>query len=136
MARALIITVVLAAAFQIFAVVDAAMTEPQRTRGVSKPVWVVLVVFLPVIGGILWLTIGKVRDSQVGGSAGSRGTVAGAAASGAAAAADALSRLNESSEARLRELEERLRELDNETFPGEDPKPTDDSDGDKPEENN
>ncbi|RGE19159.1 PLDc N-terminal domain-containing protein [Leucobacter sp. wl10] len=115
MVRFVMIGVVIAVAFTLYALVDAAMTDASRARGVSKPVWVVLVVVLPVIGGVLWFMIGK-----------------------GAKAADAPPRApdddprftgtrlsGEDLDAHMRDLEERLRELDNETFPGE-------SDGDRP----
>ena len=55
----------------VFSSVDAAMTDASRARGVPKPVWVVLVVVLPVIGAILWFAIGKGRTgaAQVAGPA-------------------------------------------------------------------
>ena len=31
----------------------------------SKPVWILIVVLLPVLGGILWLTVGRVRRSTI-----------------------------------------------------------------------
>lgn len=59
MPRLIILGVVLAVAFTLYSLVDAAMTDPRRIRGVSKPVWVVICVLLPVIGGILWFVVGK-----------------------------------------------------------------------------
>lgn len=66
MVRVAIIGVVVAVAFTLYALIDAAMSEPSRARGVSKPVWVVLTVVLPVIGGILWFTIGRGSRSRSG----------------------------------------------------------------------
>ena len=31
----------------------------------SKPIWVLIVVLLPVLGGMLWLTVGRVRRSTI-----------------------------------------------------------------------
>ncbi len=112
MVRFVIIGAVIAVAFTLYALVDAAMTEASRARGVSKPVWVVLVVVLPVIGAILWFTIGKGHaDAHPD------------AARRAAPDNDprfAGTRMDESElDEHMRELEERLRELDSETFPGE-----------------
>lgn len=59
MPRFIILGVVLAIAFTLYSLVDAAMTDQRRIRGVSKPFWVVICVLLPVIGGILWFTVGK-----------------------------------------------------------------------------
>ncbi|UUT34824.1 PLDc N-terminal domain-containing protein [Microbacterium elymi] len=67
MARLLLILVLAAVIFWVFAVVDAAVQPPARHRGVSKPVWVVIVIVFPVVGGILWFTVGRVsaRASRV-----------------------------------------------------------------------
>ena len=110
MARFVIIGVIIAVAFILFALVDAAMSDASRARGVSKPVWVVLIVVLPVLGGILWFVIGKGR---------------GPAPAPARAPDDDPSftgRRMSSAEidAHVEELEARLRELDEETFPGVD----------------
>ena len=61
MVRFAIIGVVVGVALVLYALVDAAMSDPARARGVSKPVWVVMIVLLPVIGALLWLIIGKSR---------------------------------------------------------------------------
>jgi len=108
--RFVIIGVVIAVAFTLYALVDAAMTDSSRARGVSKPVWVVLVVVLPVIGGLLWFFIGK-----------------GSAAEAVRRAPDDDPRFtgnrlsHEDLDDHMRDLEERLRELDEEVFPGEEP---------------
>ena len=60
MVRFLLIGGVVAIAFTIYTLVDVLMTERSRIRGVPKPVWAIITL-LPVIGGILWLTIGKMR---------------------------------------------------------------------------
>lgn len=65
MARALLIFALVATVFWVFTIVDCAVQPPTRHRGVSKPVWIAIVVLIPVIGGILWLTIGRVRRSAV-----------------------------------------------------------------------
>ncbi|TQJ31040.1 phospholipase D-like protein [Microbacterium sp. SLBN-146] len=65
MARALLIFALVATVFWVFTIVDCAVQPPTRHRGVSKPVWIAIVVLIPVLGGILWLTIGRVRRSAV-----------------------------------------------------------------------
>lgn len=106
-----IIGVVVAVAFTLYALIDAAMSEPSRARGVSKPVWVVLTVVLPVIGGILWFTIGRGQPQP----------------ERPAARPDddprftATRLTHDQLDDHMRELEDRLRELDAETFPGEQP---------------
>lgn len=108
MVRFVIIGIVIATAFTLYALVDAAMTDGSRARGVSKPVWVVLVVVLPVIGGVLWFMIGKGDtpprrptppddDPRFAGTRMTSGDL----------------------DVHMKDLEDRLRELDEETFPGE-----------------
>jgi hypothetical protein len=107
MIRFAIIGAIIAVAFILYALVDAAMSDPARARGVSKPVWVVLVVVLPVIGAALWFAIGKGRGP----------------APAPARAPDDDPRFTGGKfstaeiDAHLEELEARLRELDEETFP-------------------
>lgn len=108
MVRFAIIGIVIAVAFSLYALVDAAMTDHNRARGVAKPVWVVLIVVLPVLGGILWFVIGKGDDSEVRRNAPDddprfTGTKLSS------------SELN----THMADLEKRLRELDDEVFPGE-----------------
>lgn len=107
MVRFAIIGVIIGAALVLYALVDAAMSDPARARGVAKPVWVVLIVVLPVIGAVLWFAIGKGR-----GPAPARSSApdddprfTGARLS------------SEEIDAHVEELEARLRELDEEVFP-------------------
>lgn len=61
MPRLLLILALVATAFWVFTIVDCAVQPPSRHRGVSKPVWLLIVVLLPVLGGILWLAVGRTR---------------------------------------------------------------------------
>ena len=61
MARLLLIGVLLALAFWVYSIVDCALQDATRHRGVSKPVWILIVVLLPVLGGILWFVVGRAR---------------------------------------------------------------------------
>lgn len=108
MVRFGIIGIVVGVAFTLYALVDAAMSDGSRARGVSKPIWVVLIVVLPVIGGVLWFLIGKARghapsssapddDPRFTGRSGSQREV----------------------DARLKDLEAQLKALDDEVYPGE-----------------
>lgn len=63
--RVWFILVVVAVAFWVFTIVDCAVQPPTRHRGVSKPVWILIVVLLPVLGGVLWLIVGRARASAV-----------------------------------------------------------------------
>lgn len=110
--RFVIIGAVLGVAFTLFSIVDAAMSEPHRARGVSKPVWVFICVVLPVIGGILWLVVGKgpatppVRQPAPDDDPGFGG----------------LSRAE--MDQRIADLENQLKALDEEIYPGEEPDDT------------
>lgn len=59
MARALLILALVAIAFWVYSIVDCALQPPTRHRGVSKPIWILIVVLLPVVGGVLWFIIGR-----------------------------------------------------------------------------
>ncbi|MFT4259107.1 PLD nuclease N-terminal domain-containing protein [Microbacterium sp.] len=64
MARVLIVGGFLAAVFWVFSIVDCAVQPATRHRGVPKGVWIAIVVLLPVIGGILWFTLGRRRADE------------------------------------------------------------------------
>ena len=53
--------ILLLMAFWIYSIIDCAMVPPTRHRGVSKPVWLLIVILLPVVGGLLWLIVGRGR---------------------------------------------------------------------------
>ncbi|WP_194396424.1 PLDc N-terminal domain-containing protein [Microbacterium atlanticum] len=65
MPRVLLILALVATAFWVFTIVDCAVQPATRHRGVSKPVWILIVVLLPVLGGLLWLIVGRARASTV-----------------------------------------------------------------------
>ena len=65
MTRLLIILVPLVLLFWVFSVIDCAAQPSIRHRGVSKPVWVLIVLLIPVLGGILWFAVGRVRARDV-----------------------------------------------------------------------
>lgn len=64
MVRVLLPVVLLLIAFWVYSIVDCALLPPTRHRGVSKPVWLLIVVLLPVLGGILWFVVGRGRQRQ------------------------------------------------------------------------
>ena len=61
MARVLIVGGLAALAFAVYAVVDCALTERARVRGLPRWAWLVLILVLPVLGGVLWFLIGNGR---------------------------------------------------------------------------
>ncbi len=63
MPRILLGLAVVVVAVTIFAVVDSAMTRKERVRGISKALWILVILLFPVVGPILWFLIGKDRSS-------------------------------------------------------------------------
>lgn len=61
MARLLLISALVATAFWVYTIVDCAVQPSTRHRGVSKGAWMVIVILLPVLGGILWFIVGRGR---------------------------------------------------------------------------
>lgn len=59
MSRLIIAAVVLAVVLTVYAVIDCAMTDAKRTRALSKPVWLLVVLVVPLVGPILWILFGK-----------------------------------------------------------------------------
>jgi len=59
--RILLPAVLLLIAFWVYSIVDCALLPPTRHRGVNKPVWLLIVILLPVVGGILWFIVGRGR---------------------------------------------------------------------------
>lgn len=58
MPRLLFVLAAIAVALMIFTIVDVALTDSQRARGVPKGAWF-LVVLIPIIGPVLWFALGK-----------------------------------------------------------------------------
>ncbi|HEY8589068.1 MAG TPA: PLDc N-terminal domain-containing protein [Naasia sp.] len=63
MARFWVVAAVVAVAFMVYSLVDCSMTDSSRIRGPRKIVWIVLILLLPVLGGILWFVVGRGRTS-------------------------------------------------------------------------
>jgi hypothetical protein len=121
MVRWLVIAGVAAIAFTIYALVDVAMTQAPRIRAFPKAVWIALIVVLPVIGPVLWLLIGKSKPSR------SKPTNTRKAPDDDPSFLGTID--GESSDERIKRLEEELRALDEEDQPSDekdddqDPKP-------------
>jgi hypothetical protein len=107
MVRWIVIGSVAVVAFTIYALVDLFMTHAPRVRAFPKPLWIAVIVVLPVLGPILWLLIGKARGKPkatrtVGNAPDDNPTF--------------LSSIDrEESDERIRRLEEELRKLDDES---------------------
>lgn len=61
MVRVYIIVGLVLVALTIYAAIDSLMTDHARVRGLPKPLWFIVVLLLPLVGPVLWLTIGKDR---------------------------------------------------------------------------
>ncbi|HEY1104768.1 PLDc N-terminal domain-containing protein [Agromyces endophyticus] len=108
MARLLFGLVVAVAIFMIYAVVDCAMIDRSRIRGIARGWWIIVILIIPVIGGLLWFIVGRARAERLPG--GRRRTVA------PDDDADFLRRLgdDQAQSERIRRLEAELADLDGE----------------------
>ncbi|MFT6973532.1 MAG: hypothetical protein ACJAV4_000762 [Pontimonas sp.] len=106
MVRWIVIGAVGAIAFTIYALVDLFMTNAPKIRAFPKPLWIAVIVLLPVIGPLLWLLIGKSPPREA------RGGVTRKAPDDDASFLGGLDL--ESSTERINRLEEELRALDDE----------------------
>jgi len=59
MVKGLIVLIVAAVAFMIYALVDCLVTESFRFRAMNKPVWALVIIGLPVVGAVLWYGLGR-----------------------------------------------------------------------------
>ncbi len=102
MVRLALIVGVVAVVFVIYAFIDSIVTDRSRARALPKPLWVVITL-IPIFGAVLWLTLGKIRLSSLP-------PVSNAPDDDPAF----LRTLGEDKErdARIRDLEQRLAELD------------------------
>jgi hypothetical protein len=107
MIRLAIPVVVAAVVFTIYAVVDCALFDRMRIRGLPRGWWIVVILFVPLIGAILWFVIGRGRANRT-------------STRGQAVAPDDdiefLRQLNSDAaqDERIRRLEQELAELDGE----------------------
>jgi hypothetical protein len=118
MVRWIVIGSVAAVAFTVYALVDLFMTHTPRVRAFPKPVWIAIVVALPVIGPLLWLIVGKASKGPA------QGRSMGRAPDDDPGFLGSID--TESSDERIRRLEEELRKLDDEDNP-----PGGDTEGDQ-----
>jgi hypothetical protein len=66
MNRVQLAVLVAVAIFQIFTTVYAASANRNQVRVLPKFVWVLLCLFIPIIGGLLYITIGRPIDGDSG----------------------------------------------------------------------
>lgn len=100
----------IAAAVMIYTVVDIALIDRSRVKGLPKILWVLVVLVLPIVGAVLWFLLGRQRLSE-------RGSGGGSVRRGPRAPDDDPEFLRKigreaEQEERIRDLEQRLREID------------------------
>ena len=61
MARLLVVLPFLVLALDVFAIVDVMLIDSRRIRALNRPLWVLLIVVLPVVGALIWLLVGRAR---------------------------------------------------------------------------
>ncbi|MEF3402648.1 PLD nuclease N-terminal domain-containing protein [Agromyces sp. CCNWLW203] len=117
MVRLYVVLIVAAVVFSIYAVADCAFFDRSRVRGLSRGWWIVVILFVPIIGGLLWFIIGRGRAGRV--PSGRNRTVA------PDDDADFLRRLGSEAEQaeRIRRMEQELAELDRDAASGDDAQP-------------
>ncbi len=59
MTRFLVIATIIAVALMVFAFVDAAYFDRMRVRGIPKAGWLVVILFVPIAGALLWFFVGR-----------------------------------------------------------------------------
>jgi hypothetical protein len=50
----------------VFCIVDVVISDETVIRNLQKPLWLLIVLFLPVIGAVLWLVAGRPRPQTTG----------------------------------------------------------------------
>ncbi|MFB6612317.1 PLD nuclease N-terminal domain-containing protein [Agromyces sp. NPDC056379] len=117
MVRLYVVLIVAAVVFSIYAVADCAFFDRSRVRGLSRGWWIVVILFVPIIGGLLWFIIGRGRAGRS--SSGRSRTVA------PDDDADFLRRLGTEAEQdeRIRRMEQELAELDRDAPTGDGAQP-------------
>lgn len=59
MPRLLIPLILVSVGVMIYALIEAISTPSERTRIMPKGVWIVVIILIPLIGGVLWLLFGN-----------------------------------------------------------------------------
>lgn len=59
MPRLLIPLIIVSVGVMIYALIEAISTPSDRTRIMPKGIWIVVIILIPLIGGVLWLLFGN-----------------------------------------------------------------------------
>ncbi|MEV0613944.1 PLD nuclease N-terminal domain-containing protein [Nonomuraea sp. NPDC050404] len=51
-------------AFWLFSLFDVVTTPEDEVRNVPKPLWILIVVLIPLLGGLIWMARGRPRAAQ------------------------------------------------------------------------
>lgn len=94
----------------VYTLVDTIRTDESRVRGLPKIAWVFVVILLPLVGSVLWFLIGKERPGRI-----APHTVSQQRAPDDDPAFLGKIGMEQDREKRIRLLEERLAELDDDT---------------------
>ena len=70
-----VVGILLVLAVYIYFIIDVLRTPRTRVRTLPKAVWFLVVVIIPIVGGVLWFFLGRVRPEN-GGFFRKRGPVA------------------------------------------------------------
>jgi hypothetical protein len=52
----------------LYALIDCATTDASQCRNLPKPFWLIIVFFVPTIGSLLWLLLGRPEGAGFGGT--------------------------------------------------------------------
>lgn len=66
MARFYVVLAFLVVALDVFALVDVMLIDGRRIRALNRPLWVLLILVLPVVGALSWLLVGRARRDGSG----------------------------------------------------------------------
>ncbi len=66
MVRFFLILVAVTVVLTVFAVVDAAVADRTRVRGLPRFAWFIVIVFMPLVGALLWFFVGRPRRADGG----------------------------------------------------------------------
>ena len=107
MSRLLPVAFIVWVAFTVFTIVDIALIDRSRVRAIPKALWIVIAL-IPLVGGVLWFAVGRVRSGEAAVGSARRGPVA------PDDDPEFLRRLNreKAMEDRIEQLEQELRDLD------------------------
>ena len=62
MAKIELVVALVVLALELYSIISCILTPDEQVKGVSKPVWLILIVLIPLLGSVLWLGAGRERD--------------------------------------------------------------------------